>query len=117
MSDRLNLDRRTTNFQLTPRGRLIVRLLLISGVVGVIALLASLWLKQPVSSAVAAEQQDRGVYQTIVVQPGDTLWEISSRVAQGNDRAHVLEQIRTYNKLETSDLQPGQTLYVPLTRK
>ena len=103
------------NLRLTPRGILVIRLFLAClALAGLVMLLVTVWFQKPIATATAADEQTAGVYQMIVVQPGDTLWEISSRVAQDNDRAAVLEQIMTYNDLETSDLRVGQTLFVPL---
>ncbi len=109
------LNRPTTNLRLTRRGRFVVRILLICGLLGVLAvLLAALAFQQPLSPAVAADEQTAGVYQQVVVQPGDTLWEISSRLARDDNQAAVLKQIMAYNALETSKLEVGQTLYIPL---
>lgn len=105
----------TKNLRATPRGVLVIRLFLACVALAVFAmLLATVWFQQPIAPAIAADEQSSGVYQMIVVQPGDTLWEISSRLAQNNDRAAVLEQIMTYNDLETSDLKIGQRLFVPV---
>jgi membrane-bound lytic murein transglycosylase D len=41
---------------------------------------------------------------TYVVQPGDTLWEISKRTGL------TIDQLKNLNNLSTSKLQPGQTL-------
>ena len=79
-------------------------------------LLVALWFHTPLKAAVAQEQNVSESYQQIVVQPGDTLWEISTRLAQDNNRASVLDQIMAYNNLETSELEVGQTLYVPFVQ-
>lgn len=115
MSNQLILDTQITNLRLTPRGRLVIRIILIFGVLGALAIVLTVFgFQQPMAPAVAADDQAAGVYQKVVVQPGDTLWEISSRLAQDNDRALILERIMDYNSLETSDLEVGRTLYVPL---
>lgn len=101
----------TTKLQLTRKGQILLGCLIIM-TAG--ALLAVAWFQSPIPPAMAADQHQPGVYQKIVVQPGDTLWGISSRVAQGENQSAVLEQISTYNDLETSDLQVGQTLYIPV---
>lgn len=99
------------NLKLTRKGGLLIGLagLLFAGL-----LAGALWAQQPLSSAVASDDLGAGVYQQIVVQPGDTLWGISSRLAQDAEQSEVLEQILTYNDLETSDLEVGQMLYVPV---
>ena len=102
------------NFRLTSRGVLVIRLLLACVALAGLALIwGVVGMQHPIAPAIAAENPQSDSYQQIVVQPGDTLWEISSRLAQGHDRARILEQIMTYNNLETSDLDVGQTLFVP----
>jgi len=101
----------TTALRLTHRGKLLVSALLFA----MLALLITLtWSRPAVPPAVAVGSQEAETYREIVVQPGDTLWSISSRVSQVAEPAVVLEQIVTYNALTTSDLQVGQTLYVPV---
>lgn len=100
----------TTKLRLTRKGQLVLGGVLIM-IVG--TLLAVAWFQSPIPPAMAADHQEPGDYQKIVVQPGDTLWGISSRVAQAENQSEILEQIATYNDLETSELQVGQTLYIP----
>ena len=110
-----NLPSLPKNLRVTSRGVLVIRLCVVCVVLaGLAILLATVWFQQPIAPAIAADQQSADVYQMIVVQPGDTLWEISSRLAQNNDRAAVLEQIMTYNDLKTSDLKVGKRLFVPV---
>ncbi len=72
--------------------------------------------QQPWSSAVASEEIDpAGAYEQIVVQPGDTLWGISARLSGEREPLVILEEIREYNDLASSDLEIGQTLYIPIT--
>ena len=44
---------------------------------------------------------------TYVVQPGDTLWDISKKF-----NGLTIEKIKTLNKLSNSKIQPGQKLIV-----
>ena len=48
-----------------------------------------------------------------VVQPGETLWGVATRIAPGQDPRPVVDQIRRLNDLETSGLQVGQQLLLP----
>lgn len=51
---------------------------------------------------------------TVVVQPGQSLWVIADGVAgPGQDVREVIEQIRTLNSLEHSTVVAGQELAVP----
>lgn len=117
MSSQISSDTSTTNFTLTPKARLMLRILVGCIALVLIGLLATASsFQQPLVSAVASKHNHEGAYQQIIVQPGDTLWGIASRLAQGQNQATVLEQILTYNDLENSDLEVGQTLYVPLRK-
>ncbi|HET9486065.1 MAG TPA: LysM peptidoglycan-binding domain-containing protein, partial [Chryseosolibacter sp.] len=44
---------------------------------------------------------------TYIVQPGDTLWDISKKF-----NGLTIEKIKTLNKLNNSKIQPGQKLIV-----
>lgn len=115
MSMRINSGTSTPNVTWTPKAWLMLRILVGCMVLIFLGLVTiAIWFQQPLVSAVASDQSSHGVYQQIVVQPGDTLWGISSRLAQGQNQATVLEQILIYNDLESSDLEVGQRLYVPM---
>jgi nucleoid-associated protein YgaU len=51
--------------------------------------------------------------QSVVVQPGDTLWSISSKVAGTADIRAVVQRIQEQNGLHGTDLVPGQVLQLP----
>jgi nucleoid-associated protein YgaU len=51
--------------------------------------------------------------QNVVVQPGDTLWSISSEVAGTADIRAVVHRIQELNGLHGTDLVPGQILQLP----
>lgn len=115
MSTMTNTGSTTSTLTLTRKGRRTIRTLIVLGSLTVAGLLTgALWLGTPGFSAVASDGSDPEMYQQIIVQPGDTLWEISSRLAQDTEQAVVLEQILNYNNLETSNLEVGQPLYVPI---
>ena len=50
---------------------------------------------------------------TVVVQPGDTLWAIASRVAPKADPRVVVQQIIDRNGLAGASVQAGQVLVLP----
>jgi LysM repeat protein len=51
--------------------------------------------------------------QTVVVQPGDTLWSISQRVRPGADPRETIAWIQDANAVDAGGLQAGQSLVVP----
>lgn len=105
---------RPISIRWTPRGVRVIKTLLAGFTLLIGALFTTTSGHSPAAPAVAADPVDHGTYQLIVVHPGDTLWGISSRLAQHGDRNRVMEQILAYNDLKTSDLEVGQTLYVPI---
>ena len=52
----------------------------------------------------------------VTVGPGDTLWSIAGAVGAGEDIQVLISQIAEFNDLSTSELQPGQTLYIPVRK-
>lgn len=54
---------------------------------------------------------------TVVVQPGDTLWEIADRFApESADLRVVISELAALNGLQSKFLKPGQVLQVPVDR-
>jgi hypothetical protein len=52
------------------------------------------------------------VYERIVVQSGDTLWDLAVKNNHGNPDGAIKETMR-FNKLKSAYLQVGQVIYVP----
>ena len=69
-----------------------------------------LWLLQP--QAVNASGPSETT--TVVVGPGDTLWEIADQLApDGADLRLVVRELVAVNQLESKVLRPGQVLAFP----
>jgi nucleoid-associated protein YgaU len=51
--------------------------------------------------------------QSVVVQPGDTLWSIAGRAAGSADVRDVVDRIQELNGLHGTVLMPGQVLELP----
>jgi nucleoid-associated protein YgaU len=54
-----------------------------------------------------------GAYETMTVEPGDTLWAIASQRYPGTDVRAKVWQIEQANHLSHETLHPGETLQVP----
>ena len=74
----------------------------------------NIWVRARTSSAVASSTRGNGQTKTnlqgaktYVVQPGDTLWDISKKF-----NGLTIEKIKSLNKLSNSKIQPGQKLIV-----
>lgn len=66
------------------------------------------------NQAEASGEQAPGVTaETVTVQNGESLWNVAASLDSGTDIQVLIDQIAELNGLESSTLQPGQTLYVP----
>ena len=96
----------TRPVRLTRRGRLVVVLtLLVVAVVG--------FSMGRVSSQAAGPAQP---LPTVTVQPGETLWQIATRVAPHADPRAMVLQLETLNHLRGAAVMSGQRLLLPRSR-
>jgi nucleoid-associated protein YgaU len=92
--------------RLTRRGRWVVTLLILGALLGLSLTLGS----------VSVATGDRGaapVTEKVVVDEGDTLWGIATRVGGPGETRTVMYEIEKLNHLESSALVEGQVLLVP----
>ena len=50
----------------------------------------------------------------VTVAPGDTLWSLAARMADGGDLRAMVDEIASVNSLATAELQAGQKVRIPL---
>jgi len=55
------------------------------------------------------------IYERIVVQPGDTLWDLAVKNNKNNPN-DVIKEIRQFNKLKTVYIEAGQVIYIPVNK-
>lgn len=92
--------------RLTRRGRLVVLLTVLA-----IALAGFAMLGGP---AVSTGHTHHASQHTVVVRGGETLWDIASRIAPGEDPRVVIADIVDLNNLSDSgSIRLGQELFVP----
>jgi predicted metal-binding membrane protein len=100
--------------RLTRRGRVVVAVLVVTGVLLVAALA---WLAGSATAQAAGSGAPPGaVYRNlnqVVVQPGQSLWAIASRAEPGADPRGVIQEIIDLNALHGTSVQPGERLWVP----
>jgi LysM repeat protein len=48
------------------------------------------------------------------VAPGDTLWSLATRLADGGDVRALVDEIASVNSLASAEVQAGQKLRIPL---
>lgn len=106
MGRRAANDHESKPLRLTRRGRVVLLGLLLA-VAGGLAMLVS-------APGQAADQP--GPAPTIIVQPGDTLWDIASRHPGRLGRDATIEEIRRLNNLDGYSIDSGQRLTLPRTR-
>jgi LysM repeat protein len=91
--------------RLTRRGRAVVLAFLV-----VLASFASAVL---FTTASRAEQPPSGPPPSIVVRPGDTLWDIASRTSPRRDGQAAVDELRRLNGLSGYGVRPGDVLILP----
>lgn len=91
--------------RLTRRGRTVIVL--------VLAMLVLVAFSLGRVSSEASRDDAPVVRPTVVVQPGDTLWQIARRTAPGADRRRMVARISQLNDLGARPLQAGQRLVLP----
>jgi hypothetical protein len=96
--------------RLTRRGKLVL--------VGLAAMFTLLGFSLGGGASLASTTPGPGLGQlprssSIVVQPGDTLWGIASRVAPRADPRATVQRLVDLNALPSVDLQAGQVLALP----
>lgn len=104
---------RRTPVRLTRRGRLVMVItfaLVTTAVVFALGLVPS-----QASTAVSggAPSGQRVPVASVVVQPGDTLWSIATRVAPGTDPRVTVQRIIDRNALPDAAIEAGQVLVLP----
>lgn len=94
---------RPSSLRLTQRGRLVVFGATLAAMLGLgfVAATGSLASDQPEPTRV------------VTVQPGQTLWDIASRVSAGGDVRATVAHLEAINHLDNTTLQVGQHLRVP----
>jgi hypothetical protein len=103
MGRRVANGRETAPIRLTRRGRIVVFCFLLALAGGSVALV----------SAPGQAADPPGPAPTIIVQPGDTLWDIASRTKGREGRDATVEEIRRLNHLAGYDIDAGQRLVLP----
>ena len=98
---------RRPGLRLTRRGRLVVLVLT------AVLLLGAGWLLPQAGVGAASERDARPAVGYVVVQPGETLWDVAGRVAPDADRRDTIERILAMNKLRDAGVGAFQRLAVP----
>ena len=90
--------------RLTKRGRRVIAVLVL------LPLASTMWL---FAGRGAVAQGTAPTTHTVVVQPGQSLWDIAQTVAPQADPRATIYKIKQLNHFAGSDLRPGQAVIVP----
>jgi len=99
-----------TRLRLTRRGRVVFGTLATLLAVAAFALVAMFGGAQ----AVAASDTGGAEFGYVVVQPGASLWQVASEIDASVDPRDLVAEIVRLNQLDSSGVEAGQALAVPL---
>ena len=92
--------------RLTRRGRLVILVLSLAAAFGAFTVLSD--------PAVSTAEQHHPAVDKVIVEPGQSLWDIATAIAPGEDPRDVISEIVDLNALESSGaIQAGQPLFIP----
>ena len=98
--------------RLTRRGRLLRTTAMLLVVVALAAVSVGRLVGEPVRAG-AVEVTTPVATASVVVEQGDSLWNIAQRLAPARDPRAVVHEMRELNGLRSNLIQPGQVLLVP----
>jgi hypothetical protein len=94
--------------RLTMRGRRVVALLAIIPI-------ALTFLLIGMRGAVATDGTVQSETQSVVVKPGQSLWDVAVAISPNTDPRETIWLIQQLNTMETSEVLAGQALIVPIS--
>ncbi|GAB3846050.1 LysM peptidoglycan-binding domain-containing protein [Nesterenkonia populi] len=104
----------TSGIQLTRRGRLVLLGLPSMLAAAALAALLLFGLSGLTNQAQASSQEVSGVEAVeVTVAPGETLWELAQRAESQAPVQETITRIAEINDLDSSQVEAGQTLYLP----
>jgi hypothetical protein len=99
-----------SQLRLTPRGRGLARLAVVSSLS--ILLLAGFSLFSG-ATAGSTDSVSTTPYIKITVKPGETLWSIASNLSGSGDRRDLVDKLIEVNRLKSPEVVAGQKIYIP----
>jgi predicted Zn-dependent protease len=98
-----------SGFRLNRRGRL-ARTFVVLSLAVVMASLFGFQAGANTAETVTAQSS----FIEVTAAPGDTLWSLATRMADGGDIRALVDEIASVNSLATAELQAGQKVRIPL---
>ena len=92
--------------------RLMICLAFVVGMAMMTIFLCLVWAPLLDSNPRQAQTYEEVIYDTHIVQPGDSLWRIAQYYRPDTATARVVEEIRRDNRLEDATIYPGDLLRI-----
>jgi hypothetical protein len=103
---------RRSKLHLTRRGRVVFTVLAAIPLMLVVALLVLNG--GQASAGDAAGSGYRTSFETVTIEPGQTLWQVAEQQAPNTDPREFVQDVVTLNNLDGSAVQAGQQIAIPL---
>ena len=117
-----NSSSHSTHLRITRRGRVVLTLLIVAAA-SLLAAVILLTAGSAMASGGAGDSRGAnrgaesssgaGSFEYVQVKSGQSLWDVAADLAPAADPRDVVSDIVHLNRLDTSDVQPGQVLAVP----
>ena len=100
---------RTSRLRITRRGYVLFTLVVTAPLV-----VAAFGLALNGGAASAGADVSSIAFEHVTVQPGESLWQLAGEIAPSHDPREVVSDLVQLNQLGSAEVQPGQSLSVPL---
>lgn len=100
----------SSRLRLTRRGRIVISSLITLALLALLSLIAVFGSTQ----AVATSELSDADFGYVVVQPGESLWQVASMIDPATDPRDLVAEIVQLNQLDASSVQAGQPIALPL---
>jgi hypothetical protein len=102
-----------TRLRLTRRGRIVLTLLVAIPLVIGVALAVLDGGRATAGGAGSNGEQSSVVFQTVTIQPGETLWQLAEQKAPNSDPRDFIQDVVNLNNLQGSGVQAGEQIAIP----
>ncbi len=100
-----------TRLRLTRRGRIVFTTLAAIPLLIVVAL--GVLNGGQASAGDASAGEPRTTFETVTIQPGETLWQLAEETAPNADPRDFVQDVVSLNALDSSALQAGEQIAIP----
>ncbi|MGB3414189.1 MAG: LysM peptidoglycan-binding domain-containing protein [Microbacteriaceae bacterium] len=108
-----NSARRNTPMQLTARGRRVVGFLISLPLFAGLIALSIAFADQAGASVENPFASSSLEFEYVTIGHGETLWQLAAEIAPSADPRDVVAELKQFNALSSSAVQPGQRLAIP----